>query len=71
VLQKLKTTPFAISEETMRSITREIKASRTLIERYERMLVGCKEQSFSGYENGNGVNVGDAIDKARNTYSKL
>jgi hypothetical protein len=48
----------------------ELRAARRLIAAYERMLIGCRVQSWAGWQNGNGTNVGDAIERARKAYLK-
>jgi hypothetical protein len=50
-------------------IERELRAARRLIKCFERMIVGCP-YDFTGWENGNGTNVGDAIERARKAYKK-
>ena len=50
---------------------RELRAARRLIAAYERILTGCTYKTFSGYQNGNGTEVGTAIDRARAAYKKV
>lgn len=52
-------------------MARELAASRMLIASFERMLDGCREQTFAGYENGDGENIGDEIEARRHLYSAL
>lgn len=52
-------------------MARELVAARRLIDRFESMLVGCVRQSFAGYENGNGRDVGTGIEAARRKYHKF
>ena len=54
-----------------RIMARELVAARRLIASFESMLTGCNVQTFAGYENGNGTNVGDKIEAARRAYSKV
>lgn len=49
---------------------RELRAARRLIACFERLQVGC-QGDWSGYQNGNGTNVGDAIERARKQYYKV
>lgn len=49
----------------------ELRAARRLIVACERMLTGCRVQSWAGWQNGNGTNVGDAIERARRAYQKV
>lgn len=52
------------------AVERELLAARRLIAAFERILIGCREKSFDECENGNGVNVGVAIERARKAYKK-
>lgn len=52
------------------AVERELRAARRLIACFERMMVGCTVQSWAGWQNGNGTNVGDAIERARKAYQK-
>ncbi|WP_186157239.1 hypothetical protein [Burkholderia gladioli] len=52
-------------------MAKELKAARRLIATFGSMLIGCREQSFAGWQNGNGTNVGDKIDAARRAYDKV
>lgn len=54
--------------DELKAIGRELKAARTLVKRVESMQDGCTVPKFAGYENGNGKNVGDGVDKALATY---
>jgi len=53
------------------AIERELRAARRLIAAYERIMIGCTVQSWEGWQNGNGTNVGDAIERARTAYKKV
>lgn len=50
---------------------RELRAARRLIACFERVTIGCSNRSWSEWENGNGTNVGDAIERARKQYYKV
>lgn len=58
------------SLDEVANMAKELKAARRLIAAFGSMLVGCREQTFSGWANGNGTNVGDKIDAARRAYAK-
>lgn len=50
---------------------RELRAARRLIACFERLNVGCRDTSWHGWEDGNGKNVGDALERARKQYYKV
>lgn len=64
-------TAVRASVEHTVAMARELAASRKLIASFERILDGCRETTFAGYENGNGENIGDGIETARRTYNAL
>lgn len=49
---------------------RELRAARRLIAAFDRIMVGCPDQSWTGWTNGNGTNVGREIERARANYLK-
>jgi hypothetical protein len=47
------------------------KASKRLLKALDRLDEGCTEPGFYGWENGNGIRVGDEIQNARKNLAKL
>lgn len=58
------------NEPAIDQMERELRAAHRLIACFERLQVGC-QGDWSGYQNGNGTNVGDAIERARKQYYKV
>jgi hypothetical protein len=47
------------------------KAAKRLLTALDRLDEGCTEPGFAGWENGNGIRVGDEIETARKNLAKL
>jgi hypothetical protein len=50
------------------SICNELQLAREYIRQVSTLLIGCTHPSFVGWENGDGINVGDGIEAARLAY---
>lgn len=55
----------------MQSMAEELVIARTLIGLFESLLDGCSNQSFAGWENGEGQKVGDQIESVRSKLKAL
>lgn len=47
------------------------KAAKRLLKALNRLDEGCTEPGFYGWENGNGIKVGDEVENARKDLAKL
>lgn len=50
------------------SMANELQVAREYIRQIARLLEGCTNPSFAGWENGDGIPVGDSIETARVAY---
>ena len=47
------------------------QAARRLLDSLDRLVEGCEAPGFAGWENGNGVMVGDEVEEARHELREL
>ncbi|MDO8728599.1 MAG: hypothetical protein Q7K26_01760 [bacterium] len=57
-----------LTNDDLVSICIELQLAREYIRQVSTLLTGCTQPSFVGWENGDGINVGDGIDAARLAY---